>query len=174
MNWPLFQIFIGNFKEMFHRSNSQWVWLILTNIAAVNCITDDLWKLHIEHVHSQSSEPVRSQFWGSNQPNQSQVLKSKFIFLFWCQITCRCCVSWGNHRQPDYLPPNCGAAALMCRPRQSLANKRLNYFYAVQMCEMKSKWHYQANCLHQAEKNVNRQAPTNEKLNSYSQGVLFT
>lgn len=40
---------------------------------------------------------------------------------------------------------------------QSLASKWLHYFYSfilVRMYEIKPKWHYRANCLHQTEKNM--------------------
>lgn len=148
----------ANFKEMVHWSNIQWIWLIPTDPLAMNCITAELWMVHILHVHSQNSEPVRS-----HQSDQSQGSPS-VPFPDRCYIVCCCSLAWGNHGQSgsEDVQANCGADV-----SQSLANKRLNYFYAfpcVQMCEIKSKWHYQASCLHQAEKNVNRQDPRDEQL----------
>lgn len=72
------------FKEMVHWSNIQWIWLIPTDPLAMNCITAELWMVHILHVHSQSSEPVRS-----HQSDQSQGSPS-VPFPDWCYIVCCC------------------------------------------------------------------------------------
>lgn len=58
--------------------------------------------------------------------------------------------AYGNQQTCD-LVASCIKTDLCRTPR--LANS----FYAsilVQMCEIKPKWHYQANCLHQAEKKM--------------------